>query len=161
MRVCEGDRVVLEHRSLLVLAFLLVAPAGCGSRSADDVSDGRAVERQQTDTEPAEFSLDDTAALLAERRIFLEPLPGDKREGLLTERAFGKLLDARMEEHPHWRELSVHLASVDMPDGHFEIFDQPTYVVEVTGPETGNCFDFYLATNGDYQLGACFYPTRS
>ncbi|CAN5710387.1 hypothetical protein BH18ACT17_BH18ACT17_08680 [soil metagenome] len=119
------------------------------------------MESQQTDTEPAEFSFDDTAALLAERRIFLEPLPEDKREGLLTERAFEKLLDSRMEEHPRWRVLSVHLASVDIPDGHFEIFDQPTYVVEITGPETGNCFDFYLAANGDSQLGACFYPTRS
>ena len=151
----------LNARSLLVSAVLLLVPVGCAGQPAGDVLDGRTVESQQTETEPADFSFDDTAALLAERRIFLEPLPVDKRERLLTERAFGKRLDARMEEHPHWRELSVHLASVDMPDGHFEIFDQPTYVVEITGPETGNCFDFYLATNGDYEGGACFYPNRS
>lgn len=151
---------MLERRSLLVSASLLLAQVGCVNQPAGDVSDGRTVEYQQTDTEPAEFSFDDTAALLAEREIFLEPLSEHEREGLLTERAFGKRLDAVMEEHPRWRVLSVHLASMDMPAPQFETFDQPTYVVEITGPETGNCFDFYLATNGDYEGGACFYPTR-
>lgn len=119
------------------------------------------MDDHQTDTEPAEFSFKDTAALLAERKVFLEQLPEDEREGLLTKRAFRRRLDADMEEHPRLRVLSVHVASLDVPEPHFETHDQPTYVVEITGLKTGNCFDFYLATNGDYQGGACFYPRRS
>src|SRR5918994_1015188 len=118
----------------------------CAEQPATDVSDGRTAEIQ---TVPVEFSFDDTGALLAEREIFLEPLSEHELEGLLTEGAFRERLDARMEEHPRWRVLSVHVASMDMPDPHFEIFDQPTYVVEITGPQTGNCFDFYLATSGE------------
>lgn len=47
-----------------------------------------------------------------------------------------------------------------MPNPPFQISNQPTYVVEVTGPATGNCFEFYLAANGHDQGGACFYPKR-
>jgi hypothetical protein len=65
-----------------------------------------------------------------------------------------------MERHHLWRVLSVHPAIVDMPDPHSEIFDRPMYVVEITGPRTGNCFDLYDAMSGDYAGSACFYPRR-
>ena len=105
------------------------------------------------------FSFEETASLLKERNILLRPL--DERPGLVERGRFERMLGRRMQRHPSWKVLSVHLAEIDMPNPHFEIYDQPTYVVEVTGPSTGNCFDFHLATTGRYEGGACFYPHRS
>lgn len=108
---------------------------------------------------PPRFSFEDTAALLEDRDIYLSALAEDRR--VLPRDRFEEILRRRMREHPSWEVLSVHLAEVDMPNPHFKIYDQATYVVEVTGPSTGNCFDFHLATTGRYRGGACFYPTRS
>jgi hypothetical protein len=96
---------------------------------------------------------------LAERDVVLDPIPESERDGLLEEGAFTRILERRMDRYPGWRVLSVHLAEMDLPS-RFETNVRPTYIVEITGPRTGNCFDFYLATDGDYRGSACFYPTR-
>ena len=108
---------------------------------------------------PERFSFEETALLLEERNILLRPL--EYRPGLVDPASFERMLRRRMQRHPSWEILSVHLAEMDLPNPHFEIYDQPTYVVEVTGPSTGNCFDFHLASTGRYEGGACFYPRRS
>jgi hypothetical protein len=96
--------------------------------------------------------------MLAPHEILLGPL--HEQEGLLTASEFDDTLEGRMSHHPDWRVLSVHLAMVDMPNAHFELFDLPMYVVEITGPETGNCLDLYHATDGGYWGSSCFHPTR-
>ena len=146
--------------SILLSVLLLLASVGCANQHAGNVRDGQTIESAESRAVPAAFGFEDTAALLAERGIVLKPIPENEREGLLTEDVFRQRLDEIMEEHSHWGVLSVHLGSVDVPDGHFNISNQPTYVVEITGPATGNCFDLYLATNGHPELGTCFYPTR-
>lgn len=98
--------------------------------------------------------------MLAEREIFIEPIAAEEQDGLLNGEALDRALAERTARHPYWQVLSVHLAEVDIPDGHFEIYDRPSYLVEITGPKTGNCFYFYYATDGEEFLGACFYPIR-
>jgi hypothetical protein len=110
---------------------------------------------------PAEFSFEEAAALLAEREMFVKPIPSDQQQGLLDQDAFDRILQEWMVHHPHWRVLSVHLGELDFMNGHFNISNRPSYFVEITGPETGNCFYFYDATDGQEFLGACFYPARS
>lgn len=107
----------------------------------------------------ARFSFEEAASLLKDREILLTPLQVDGT--VLSSSEFAPLLAKRMDRHPSWKVLSTHLAQVDMPNPHFNIYDQPTYVVEISGPRTGNCSDFYLATDGDYRGSACFYPVRS
>ena len=79
---------------------------------------------------------------------------------MLTPSDFDKLLQGRMDRNPTWRVLSVHVAMVTMPNAKFDLYGLPMYVVEITGPETGNCFDLYYATDGSYWGSSCFHPTR-
>lgn len=119
----------------------------------------RSVPSSTSEEPPARFSFADTAALLEEREILLSPI--EATPDVVARERIEEIVRKRLREHPSWEHLSVHLAEVDMPNPHFEIYDQLTYVVEVTGPSTGNCFEFYLATTGRYQGGACFYPHRT
>jgi hypothetical protein len=114
-----------------------------------------------TSTTSAEFSFEEAASLLAQREIVVTPIPSDQQAGLLDPDAFAAVLDEWMSHHPHWHVLSAHLGMVDVANAHFNISNRPSYFVEITGPETGNCFYFIEATDGREFLGACFYPVRS
>ena len=139
------------YRPLAVfLTFILVLSACTASDS---------VPTSSPEDPPPRFSFEETAALLEEREVLLSPL--DESSDVVERQRMEKIVRKRLKGHSSWEVLSMHLAEVDMPNPHFEIYDQPTYVVEVTGPSTGNCFDFYLATTGRYQGGACFYPHRT
>jgi hypothetical protein len=105
---------------------------------------------------PAEFSFQEAANLLAQREILVRSIAPE----LLDLDAFDVVLGEWMSHHPHWQVLSVHLGMVDVPNAHFNISNRPSYFVEITGPETGNCFYLFHATDGQEYLGACFYPTR-
>ncbi len=100
----------------------------------------------------------ETSALLEEREILLNPLPGSV--DVMSNDAFSRRLEQRLSRHPSWEVLSVHLGEVDLVNPHFNRYNEPMYVVEITGPRTGNCLDLYDAIDGEYTLGACFYPTR-
>lgn len=114
-----------------------------------------------TPNTPAEFSFDEAADLLARREIFLTPVPVNQQAGLLDLDTFDAVLDDWMSQHPRWKVLSIHLGELDMPDARFNISNRLSYFVEITGPETGNCFYVFYATDGEEFLGACFYPIRT
>ena len=139
---------VSTNRRLVVCAWCALTLAACQPSEPGEVAKG-----------PRRFSFEDTASLLKERNILLRPL--EEHASVVDRADFDRMLQRRMQRHPTWEVLSVHLAELDMPNPHFKIYDQPTYVVEVTGPSTGNCFDFHLATSGRYEGSACFYPHRS
>jgi hypothetical protein len=117
--------------------------------------------RSPTPNTPAEFSFDEASDLLAQREVFVRAIPPNHQAGLLDRNAFAAVLDDWMTHHPHWQVLSVHLGEIDVQNAHFNISNRASYFVEITGPETGNCFYFFYATDGEEFLGACFYPTRT
>jgi hypothetical protein len=142
---------------ILICFLLLGATCEKGEAAHPPSTAAPSSSKQQ----PAEFSFAEAATLLAERKMFVEPIPADQQQGLLDRTEFDRDLQEWMAHHPHWKVLSVHLGELDMPDGHFNISNRPSYFVEITGPETGNCFYFHDATDGQEFLGACFYPARS
>jgi hypothetical protein len=152
-----GDVVgeVVQRRLAVVVCFLLLG-AGCGKAdAAHSPSSGAA---SSTRNPPAEFSFEEAADLLAQREIFVTRISADQQAGLLDLNAFEAVLDDWMSHHPHWKVLSVHLGELDLQNGHFDISNRPSYFVDITGPETGNCFYLFDATDGEEFLGACFYP---
>jgi hypothetical protein len=139
---------LFAQQTLLAWVCLLVTAVGCADESS--AKSLRAQQRSVAGTVPAEFSFEETAAILAPLEILLEPLQEQDRHALLTPSDFDKLLQGRMDRNPTWRVLSVHVAMVTMPNAKFDLYGLPMYVVEITGPETGNCFDLYYATDGSY-----------
>lgn len=147
-------------RIAILRTFLAVFVLACGIACTTVPPDPRPSADPPSPTAPVPFSFEDTASLLAPREILLTPLLDPRADDLVPPRVFHRRLRTRMLRHAGWRVLSVHPAIVDMPNPHFMRFDMPMYVVEITGPETGNCFDFYDAETGGYEGSACFYPPR-
>jgi hypothetical protein len=144
--------------SQLWSAFCCSEPDAAEAMQAAPPSSGAA---SSTRNPPAEFSFEEAADLLAQREIFVTPISADQQAGLLDLNAFEAVLDDWMSHHPHWKVLSVHLGELDLQNAHFDISNRPSYFVEITGPETGNCFYLFDATDGEEFLGACFYPIHT
>jgi hypothetical protein len=155
-----GDVVgeMVQRRLAVVVCFLLLG-AGCGGCDAARAPSSGAAS--STRNPPAEFSFEEAADLLAQREIFVTPISADQQASLLDLNAFEAVLDDWMSHHPHWKVLSVHLGELDLQNAHFDISNRPSYFVEITGPETGNCFYLFDAADGEEFLGACFYPIHT
>jgi hypothetical protein len=149
---------VVQRRLAVVVCFLLLG-AGCGGGDAARAPSSGAAS--STRNPPAEFSFEEAADLLAQREIFVTPISADQQARLLDLNAFEAVLDDWMSHHPHWKVLSVHLGELDLQNAHFDISNRPSYFVEITGPETGNCFYLFDAADGEEFLGACFYPIHT
>jgi hypothetical protein len=147
-------------RAVAAFVCLMLLGAACGTRDSTTLAPTPSTAKAALDS-PVEFSIEEAANLLAQREILVRPLALDQHAGLLDRDAFDVLLGEWMKHHPHWQVLSVHLGIVNMPDERFSISNRPSYFVEIAGPETGNCFYLFSATDGEEFLGACFYPTRS
>lgn len=141
----------------LLIGAMLATTACAATRVAGSDAPVRAGATQGAS--PAPFSFEDTASLLSNYEIYLDPMPPHE-DTVLARAESGVHLRERMNTEPGARVVSVHEAIVDMPGPRFNKHDELAYVVEITGTDAGNCFDFYDAEDGRYWGSACDFPER-